>query len=70
MRVDISKFLRKMDNPKKPLFVLTEQGHKVTSGQRVYHLNLIIKFASPFETSYKRFRVVMNRDGMKRIEEV
>ena len=70
MRYDISRYLQKMDNPKKPLFVLHKQGHKEISGKRVYHLNTIIKFTSAQGTSYRRYRIVMNRDGIRRIEEV
>jgi hypothetical protein len=70
MRYDISRYLHKMDNPKKPLFVLNDQGHKEISGKRVYHLNTIIKFTSTQGTSYRRYRIVMNRDGIRRIEEV
>jgi hypothetical protein len=70
MRFDISKFLSKMDNPQKSLFILDALGHKEIIGKRVYHLNLIIKYTSMLETTYKRFRIVLNREGIKRIEEV
>lgn len=70
MRYDVSRYLHKMDNPRKSLYVLDEEGHKEISGKRVYHLNTVIKFTSKDGTSYKRFRVVMNRDGIRRIEEV
>ncbi len=70
MRFDVSKFLHKMDNPKKSLYVLDEQGHREVHGKRVYHLNLVIKYSSKHDTTYKRFRIVLNRDGIRRIEEI
>jgi len=70
MRFDISKFLNKMDDPQKALCLLDGQGHREIVGKRVYHLNLIVKYTSKLETTYKRFRIVMNREGIKRIEEV
>jgi len=70
MRFDISKFLNKMDDPKKSIYVLNEHGHKEIIGKRVYHLNLVIKYTSKIDTTYKRFRIVLNRDGIRRIEEV
>ncbi len=70
MRFDVSKFLHKMDNPKKSLYVLDGQGHKEVHGKRVYHLNLVIKYTSKHDTTHKRFRIVLNRDGIRRIEEI
>ena len=70
MRYDISKYLQKMDNPKKQLFILQGDGHKEIYGKRVYHLNIIIKYISTYGTDYKHYRIVMNRDGIRRIEEV
>jgi hypothetical protein len=70
MRYDISKFLQKMDNPKKPLFILQEQGHKEIYGKRVYHLNIVIKYTAKGGTDYKHYRIVVNRDGIRRIEEL
>lgn len=70
MRFDISKFLSKMDDSQKSIFILDKSGHKEVFGERVYHLNLIIKYSMHDESLYKRFRIVLNRDGIKRIEEV
>ncbi len=70
MRYDISRYLQKMDNPKKSLFILKEQGHKEIYGKRVYHMNVVIKYHSTHGTDYKHYRIVVNRDGIRRIEEV
>lgn len=70
MRFDVSKFLNKMDDPTKSLYLLDGNGHREISGKRVYHINLVMKYNSKQDTTYKRFRIVLNRDGIKRIEEV
>jgi hypothetical protein len=70
MRYDISRYLQKMDNPKKSLFILQNQGHKEIYGKRVYHLNIVIKYISKLSSDFKHYRIVMNRDGIRRIEEV
>jgi len=70
IRFNISSFLRRMDDPKKTLYILTEDGYKKIKGERVYHINMIIKFTTANDIRYKRFRLVLTREGLKRIEEV
>ncbi len=68
-RLNVLKFLSKMDNPKKPVYVLEGEGYRKIYGKRVYHLNMIIKYSMQEATLYKRFRIVLSRNGIKRIEE-
>jgi len=70
LRFNISKFLQKMDDPKKYLFIAGENDHQKIYGERVYHLNIVMKYIKAKETVYKRFRIVLNRAGIKRIEEI
>ena len=69
-RFDVSRFLTKMDEPRKPIFILTEDGYKRTHARRVYHVNLIIKFTRNEEIDYHRYRMVLTRRGIERIEHV
>ncbi|TNF99695.1 MAG: hypothetical protein EP297_05070 [Gammaproteobacteria bacterium] len=69
-RLSVSRFVRKMDNPKKALFVTNGSGYQRTNGSKVYHLNMVIKQSSQDKDIYNRFRIVLNRRGIKRIEEV
>jgi hypothetical protein len=39
-------------------------------GTRVYHLNLVIKFTDQFRIRYDRVRLVLDRNGIKRVEPV
>jgi hypothetical protein len=36
----------------------------------VYHINLVMQFESPEETVFKRYRLVLNKRGIKRVEEI
>ncbi|OQA92484.1 MAG: hypothetical protein BWY26_00250 [Elusimicrobia bacterium ADurb.Bin231] len=69
MRFDISKFLSKMDNPQKAVFLFHRNEFKKIYADRVYHINMIIKYQMKNNMLYKKFRIVLNRDGIKRIEE-
>jgi hypothetical protein len=70
MRFNIQDFLRKMDDPNKELFVMNDEGYHRINGARVYHLNLIIQLTGDQHQSYTRYRVILNRKGIKRIEKV
>ena len=70
MRFSVLEFIRKMDNPKKQLYVLDAEDYQRVKGDRVYHLNLILKYMLPSRLVYKRFRIVLNRKQIKRIEPV
>ncbi|MDD5067841.1 MAG: hypothetical protein PHF84_12415 [bacterium] len=70
MRFNISKFLLKMDNPKKRMYIPDEDGYHKIYATRVYHMNLIIKYSTRSKEFYNRFRIVFNRDGLQRIEEI
>lgn len=70
MRFNILRFLSKMDNPKKPIYVSDGHMYQRISGKRVYHMNMIIKYSMKNIALYKRFRIVLSRSGIKRIEEV
>ncbi|MFA5858594.1 MAG: hypothetical protein WC955_05965 [Elusimicrobiota bacterium] len=71
MRFNVWRFLFKMDNPEKSLYLPDEKElYKKVYGERVYHINMIIKYSSNDQTTYERYRIVLNRNGLKRIEEV
>jgi hypothetical protein len=72
LRYNVHHLLSKMDNPRKALFVANDDtDFKKVSGHCVYHLNLILKYGSfKQEPFYQKFRIILNRDGIKRIEKV
>jgi hypothetical protein len=70
IRLNLRSFLLKMDEPIKPLYALKNDRSETIPGARVYHVNVILRFTSKRETRYERIRLVLNRDGIKRIEPV
>jgi hypothetical protein len=69
IRFNVQEFLRKMDDPKKDLFVMDDQGLLPVKGTRVYHLNLVLRLDHDGACSCSRHRLVLNRKGIKRIEQ-
>jgi len=70
MRFNIQHFLRSMDNPEKKIFIPAQSGYRKAYGMRVYHINMITCFIVDDMEYLRRFRIVLNRDGIRRIEEV
>lgn len=70
IRLNVSQFLERMDNSKKSIYVCDDKDYYKIYGERVYHMNMIMKYKFQGESQYRRFRIVLNRDGIKRIEEV
>jgi hypothetical protein len=59
-----------MDNPKKSIYVDDGKSCWKIYGNRVYHVNMIMKYSENKRVRYKRFRLVLCQSGIKRIEEV
>ncbi|HMM12495.1 MAG TPA: hypothetical protein PKE03_10420 [Bacteroidales bacterium] len=69
IRFNVSSFLLKMDNPEVPLFVPDEDKfYAIVPGEKIYYLNLIMQMKYEDQTKYKRFRIILNRKGIKHIE--
>ncbi|MDO8735111.1 MAG: hypothetical protein Q7K21_08150 [Elusimicrobiota bacterium] len=70
IRFNVHNFLASMDNPKQDLYVADKNGYNKISGNRVYHLNLVLKYKLDNNVTYKRFRLILTREGIERIEPV
>lgn len=70
IRFNVAEFTRRMGDPRKVLFVLEEDGYRRVKAERVYHLNMILRYGAGDRARYKRFRIVLNRRRIKRIETV
>ena len=71
VRIQMSPFLKKMDNPSQPAYILDDDGQMVTlQCERDYFLNIVMQYNYDSTTVYKRFRIMVNRDGIKRIEPI
>ena len=69
-RINFYRFIPQMDDPKKE-YSLVKKGKIITRvGNKIYHINIIQKFYTENGIEFKRYRVIMNRKGIKRIEKV
>ena len=69
-RLNFHRFIQYMDDPKKD-FILVKKGevyHKIAN--KIYHINIIQKFYTEEGIEFRRYRVIMNRDGIRKIEKV
>lgn len=71
VRYNLSNFMRKMDNSQVPLYVNDGMAHNHdVMGDKVYYINFVIQCTYERHSEYKRYRVCMCRDGIKRIYEI
>jgi hypothetical protein len=70
LRVNFSKFLQRMDDRRKPIWVCDEDGYRTIQGERVYHVNLVVQCRSGDTLENRRYRIVLTKDGLKRIDPV
>jgi hypothetical protein len=69
VRFSITGFTNKMDNPEIPLHCLDEHNDPILiQTEKIYYLNLIMQLKHEDQLEYKRYRLVMNREGIKEIE--
>lgn len=78
LRLDISPFLSKLDNPTMPINFLGKEGvTKTVHAPKVYHLNIVKRYEVKFGTAdgarfvdYERFRLVVDKNGILRLEKI
>jgi len=72
VRLNTSRFTTKMSSPYLPFNAWSEKDKKVVKvkGEKVYHFNIILVFKYKKERHIKRYRVFLNKKGIKRIEKV
>lgn len=71
LRYNFSNFIQKMDNPEIPLPIPGESGgYELVTGEKIYYINFLMQFQYDGKINYKRFRVVMSRNGIEEIEQL
>lgn len=71
LRFNVSNFIQKMDGPEIPLAVPTaDGGYEIVNGEKSYYINFLIQFRYGGDLKYKRFRLVMSRNGIEGIEKL
>jgi hypothetical protein len=73
MRYNVRACLEKMDEPIQAKSYLDGSQIKTALCHKVYHLHLVFKYSSDYpggEEIYKHIRLILNQQGLKRIEHV
>ncbi|MBK9290220.1 MAG: hypothetical protein IPM52_01085 [Bacteroidetes bacterium] len=69
VRFNLFNLTMKMDNPVVPLFVRDDKNsYDLVKGEKIYYLNIIMQLRYEGEIRYKRYRISMNRKGIRDIE--
>ncbi len=70
LRLNTKNFIRNMDNPNFMLFTKnSEEGFDRFEGKRVYYINMIIQKQNENQNQLMHYRLVLNRDGIVRVEQ-
>ncbi len=69
-RMNITPFTTKMDDHEKEIFIKSKSKLKRQLINRVYHLNLIFRFTSGKDVSYKYYKLITDKLGVKRIDRI
>lgn len=72
VRLNISRFTTQMSTAYLPFYAWNEQEEKVkrVKSEKVYHINMILVFNYQDKKNIKRYRIFLNKKGIKRIEKV
>jgi hypothetical protein len=69
IRFNFSEFIRNMDNPEFALYYPdNEYGFEIIEGEKLYYLNFIIEKKNDTQNETKRYRIALNRYGIKKIQ--
>ncbi|MGA1846716.1 hypothetical protein [Deferribacter abyssi] len=68
VRFNINKFTKKMDDPTLILYTFSNNSLKKVKASKVYHINLVIEFQSEDKQYFYKVRLILTKDGIKRIE--
>lgn len=69
VRFNVSNFIQKMDNPVVPLYAPVENGDfEIVKGEKMYYINLVLQLKNEEQLELKRYRIVLNRKGIREIE--
>ena len=71
MRLHLTRFTQKMDNPSVPIDFVDADGNLMSSNvKKIYHVNIVFQLQHDGEVEYHHFRITMTRNGVLSIEEI
>ena len=65
LQFDISSYLKRMEARKVPLY---RARHNKLFGNKVYHINIIVENRTKYTTEIQRARLIVDKNGIKRVE--
>ena len=69
IRFNVLNFTHQMDNPVMNLFLPEEKlDFEFAPSEKNYHINLVMQFRYEDQTNYRRYRIILNREGIRKIE--
>lgn len=69
-RLNFYRFIQYMDDPKKD-YILVKKGEVYNKvANKIYHINIVQKYYTEEGIAFSRYRVIMNRNGIRKIEKV
>jgi len=71
IRLNLTSFIKKMDNPEVPIYLNDEEkGFRTIVGNRVYSLYFVLECRSEKDVYYKKYRILFNRNGISDVSEI
>ena len=71
MRLHLTRFTQKMDNPQVPVDTFDAEGNVVTVHvQKSYYINIVFQLQHDSRTEYHHFRITLTRNGVLHIVEL
>jgi len=64
-----SALLMRMERPETEILLMDDNKNFTTyKSEKVYHINMIVVYKDKVENHYKRYRIVLNRNGIKHVK--
>ncbi|MBN1687463.1 MAG: hypothetical protein JW852_12455 [Spirochaetales bacterium] len=70
LRLKLDSWMEEMDNPENFLTYFEDDRIKRVVAARVYHANVVVALAHGIDVNYYRFRLILTRNGLIRVETV
>ena len=71
IRFDLGSFARKMDEPAYELYVPEgDADYASIKGEKIYYVNFLIQLQHEGNVEYRRFRLMITRDGIREIQKL
>ena len=71
MRLHLTRFTQKMDDPEVPIDTMDEAGDVVSVNvPKIYYVNIVFQLQHDKDAEYHHFRIVMTKNGVLSVEEL